>query len=208
MQVPQDPSPEDAVLEVVVDGAVQRLSLVDGSLLHTDVPHAYERRREVAIRDDDATDASARVESRDGVEHTLMLSLHRAATAAHMEGRGWAPEGAQLLRIDVEVDQILPTAEEGSGQRYGLGELAVATLALPDGSAIEPFFLGYRDGDPGAPEELTSGGVAWQAWYEIPTDLGTAGLRLIAVLDERRDEAAPGPEDPDAVVIEAGLELG
>lgn len=208
MHLPSEPSAQDAVLEVVADGATQRLSLVDGTLLETDLSHVRDWKGGVEVGVPARGSASARVLSEDGMEHHLMLSLERVEVGMHVEGWGWAPEGSQFLWVELTIDQILEAADEGSGQRYGVGHPALADLTLEDGSTIEPFLLGFRDGDPGPAEELTSGGVTWWGWFEIPAPIGSARLRLAAVLDERSDGPAPAPDDPDSVSVEADLAFG
>lgn len=91
MRVPSSPTAQDAILEVVVDGAVQRMSLVDGTLLHTDVPHVYDRRGTVTLTD--AEDATGGVETDDGERDALQLFLDGSpppCTSTGVGGRAWA----------------------------------------------------------------------------------------------------------------------
>lgn len=208
MHLPSEPSAQDAALEVVADGATQRLSLIDGSLLETDLSHAHEWTGGVEADVPDRGSVSGRVLSEDGMEHLLMLSLGRVETGMYVEGSGWAPEGSQYLWVELTIEQILEAADEDSGQRYGIGHPAVVALVLEGGSTIEPFHLGGRDGDPGPAEKLTSGGVTWWSWFEIPASLETARLRLTAVLDERSDAPAPSRDDSGTVTVEADLAFG
>ncbi|MGP9536468.1 hypothetical protein ACT3SP_00550 [Brachybacterium sp. AOP43-C2-M15] len=204
MLVPVDPGPEGAVLEVVTDGATQRLSLVDGSLLHTDVPHAYDRQRGVAAHGE-ITDlfTAERRDAGGGAVVGLSLALENPATAAYRWGGGWAPAGSHFLSVDADIAQWVEPAESGEGLAHEAGELGSATLTLPDGTVIEPVELGPRDGPPGEPGPE---GQVWRAWFEIPTDLAAATLRGVARPSESR--AGLIEAFADSVALEAALEFG
>lgn len=68
---------------------------------------------------------------------------------------------------------------------------------------LDPVELGPRDG--GTPEPAP-GGVAWRAWFEIPTDLVEATVRALARPTDRR--AGLAEEFGDSVEVEAHLDFG
>ncbi|MGP9536469.1 hypothetical protein ACT3SP_00555 [Brachybacterium sp. AOP43-C2-M15] len=210
MLVPADPGPEDAVLEVVTGGARQRLSLVDGSLLHTDVPHAYDRwGRVAALGSESDRYASERRDAGRGEVDELRLGLGALLTTAYRWGSGWAPAGTHYLVVHGTVAQTVEKGEESVA--HEAGELGTATLTLPDGTvldAIETTPWERPEAEPGSEPEPGPGRRIWRAWFEIPTDLPAATVHLVARPSERRPGLAEEFGDSVGIEVDLQFEIG
>lgn len=111
--------------------------------------------------------------------------------------------GLQILLVNASLGQQTQILKaSGGGFQHWTPELASAALTLPDDTTLEPFHLGFRDGEPAEPRQT---GDAWQAWFEIPVDLEAAELRMVARPYERRSGLVE--ELGDTVAVEARLEF-
>lgn len=105
MSVPEDHSPEDALIEIETADARQSVSLVDGIRIDSDVPHAYPGPREVTLTNAEKLDAT--------FEHwisgpaTVQGQVTGAIATPYLDagrgqGDGWAAPEQMYLAIDVD----------------------------------------------------------------------------------------------------------
>lgn len=203
VRVPEDPAPEDAVVEVSGAGMVQRLSLIDGTVVHTDLAHLAGRTVvgtvEQLDEDDEGGEAtSAYLDGDDGSRDVLQISTQAAWTTPFAADHGWAGEGVQFLAVSVRLEQrvILPDPRSAL---FLPAQVSSAELVTPEGSAVEPVAqeLGVRERSVG---RRYAGDDTWTAWFRVPVDLDSAQVRVVAAPFPRR----PGlVEELDGGVVAA-----
>lgn len=211
LRIVADPGPEDAVLELTELGRTQRLSLVDGTLLHTDLPDLSVRTvlggenwfdqgvelvgtQEPAAEREEATDAGG------GTDRVTLQAMHGTTTLLDPV-LGWAPEGAQLLAVVVQALQQ-HRARAGAEQVLLPMDLSDSHLVLPDGEERE--VLAVQDqlhAPPG--REL---GTRITLWFEIPLELTSAEVHVAAMPFPRRDGLAEELAASCAMTIPLTLE--
>lgn len=191
VRVLADPAPQDAVLEVHDHERVQRLSLVDGSLLDSEVAHVYDRHRLVG---EDPREGSIRLrdqvvaqhETEDGESDTIVLSTALARTAPMTSRRGWAPDGEQLVGVRVAAAQYYSPAFSADRTAVPV-DPAVSVLRLADGTERSPVDI---------EDAATAGDEAGFAadesllWFSVPADLETAQFVLRVEPFPRRADLA------------------
>lgn len=207
LQVPADPSPEDAVLEIDLAGRIRRLSLVDGSLVHDDLAYLEGRRRGLVVRTGTAEGEwlfQAEQVDEYGASDAVGLQPGDGILLPVSTAVGWPAPGTLLAGVTVHHHQYFTPAE---AQRTGRGRearmplptrLEGCTLALPDGAEVPQTALetvvggGMRDG-------AFDVGID-RIWFEVPVGVETATLRLRLTLCPRRDGLA------EILGLEAGVE--
>lgn len=190
VRVAADPDPQDAVLEVSEGGRTQRLSLIDGSLIDTEVPHVYGRTRlsgsawpggGIEVVGEQAPDASGQ-EARDadgGIDRVTLVALS-ARDMPMSRSLGWAEDGEQLLRLEIDAFHHFSRREIGSVLLPV--DLAASVLRLPDGTEREPLAIA----DSLRPPDGPALGSTVHLWFSIPVDLEAAEARITAVPFPRR----------------------
>lgn len=205
-QVPADPGPEDAVLEVESLGKIQQLSLIDGTRVSSDVPPSTERRHIEDASLEAALEASFRRESEDdhGNFDTFSLACLGVRTAAVSETQGWPGEGQQYVAVGLGCRQRFlragdPAALELPPQPQG------CRITLTDGSTAEPVAVElserHRSGGRFAGDDFT-------VWFEVPLDMESVDIQLNAVPFPRRDGLSEALQSADGlqVTVAAGTE--
>lgn len=183
--VPEGAAREDAVLELDIAGRVQQLSLLDGSMVSTDLEHLHERHDRVRVAQDGRPVGSlsdlrvdAYEEAPDGRNDTLGMSLLGLFTEPIAEGDDWPAEGMMLTWVGTLFQQSV-TASGGEERETFDPELASAVLELEDGTLIEspglegPSFSVDRDS-------------SWLR-FEVPLDIEAATLRIEVTPHQRWD---------------------
>lgn len=195
VRVVADPSPEDAVLEVVELGRTQRLSLVDGSLVHTDVPHIYGRSEVVGepwpgggavLEGEQAPEASGQ-DSRDAHGNLDRITLQALAVKDVPLSRtlGWAADGEQYLRVMVNTWQHFSRPDSGASVLLPL-DLSGSRLRLPDGTEREPALIA----DSRRQQDILHPTNMAVLWFSAPVDLTAAEVRISANPFPRREGLA------------------
>lgn len=188
MRVPADPAPADAVLEVEMDGRIQRLSLVDGSLISTDLPDLYGR-SEVAAHgggEDDVADLYLDAEDEHGSTDSVVLAIRSVWTTPLSDLLGWAEEGRQHLAVGFDTEQRMRRGADGAIVSYPMRP--VGCTAAPDGEeTAEPLLLEHvqRTESYGRYE-----GDSWTAWFSVPSGFETAQVTVGAEVLPRREGLA------------------
>lgn len=173
LQVAADAAPEDAVLEATTFGAVQRLSLIDGSRLPSEVEHLYGRRRTV----DYSATALVRVLdaqrlAEDGSGDTLQLDIDQMQLTPATAAVGWPGPGQQLLGVKVTPWQGFV---RGDGEGIALPARVDGRLDLPDGTAVPAL----RVDSTGAVRLYGQfSRESFVLWFPLPVDLDSATLHL------------------------------
>lgn len=184
VRVAADPGPEDAVLEITDHDKVQRLSLIDGSLLDSEVRHIYDRHQLVGaepgagtVRLDGRFEA-AHGDDEDGDDEgerdLLTLETRYALTAPMTSRLWWAEAGELFLGVGVRAEQFYsPTS-------------IVSPTAVPVDPS--PSVLRLADGTELTPVDIENAGTARDPgsfsltehllWFAVPSDLDAADLVL------------------------------
>lgn len=190
-----DPAPEDAVLELTELGRTQRLSLVDGTLLHTDLPDLGSRTvldgedwfgagTELVGTQDPAAQREEATDPAGGRDRVTLQAMY-GATAPLDPVLGWASEGAQFLLVVVQAFQT-HRAQPDAEQILLPMDLSGSRLVLPGGEERE--VLVVRDEMHAPPGR--SAGTDIQLWFEIPLDLVSAEVHVAATPFPRREGLA------------------
>ena len=133
--VDADPAPDAVALRAEIEGGIQELSLVDGSVLTTPAPRLYTRGLEVEVSDADVIDTSVP----DGFGQDVM-TLHGTVEEAYLSpfvdsglryggGLGWAAEHEIHLVVPLTWDRDFSS---------NVKELTEVVLMLPDGTELRP----------------------------------------------------------------------
>lgn len=157
VSVPEEHAPEDAVIEIETDDAIQRVSLVDGTRTSSDVPHAYPGPREVTLVDAEKLDAT--------FDHwisgasTVQGQVTGAIATPYLDegygqGDGWA--APEQMYLAIEVDWHL--SESATYDETSI------LLEGPDGDVFQPI---------NDPKGLTDV-FERSAVFQIPAELETA----------------------------------
>lgn len=211
MRVAADPAPEDAVLEVSERGKMQRLSLIDGSLVHSDVAHIYGRTQLVGdswpaggveIRGEQSPEADGE-EARDahGTKDRITLLGMSARDMPMARSLGWAPDGEQLLRLEISAVHRVVRAEDGAAVLLPV-DLSGSVLRLPDGSEREPVEVDDARHQP----DGGSLGETVYLWFSVPVDLTAAEVHLVVIPFPRREGLAEELAASCAMTIPLTLE--
>lgn len=152
VSVPADITPERIVLESSLDGITQRLSLLDGSRVSSDIEHVYGPRP--------ALEAATNWWQRAGEDLSgLLAGFVIAGRVAALTPDGvWAAPDALMVSLHVCT---YPRRGPGAG---------TLSLLLPDGTTAAP------RGDHSHVFEVVPGGR--EAWFEVPADVGDATARV------------------------------
>lgn len=195
LRVAADPAPEDAVLEVVEFGRTQRLSLVDGSLVHTDVPHLYGRSRLVgedwpgggiALEGEQAPEAVGQsAEDERGDRDSVALQALSARDLPMSRARGWAADGERLLRLEIDTWHRVTRRDDFVSVLLPV-DLSRSVLRLPDGGEREPVRL---EDSRHLPEWRELGGTV-VLWFSVPVDTSDAEVLVRATPFPRREGLA------------------
>lgn len=195
VRVAADAAPQDAVLEVVELGRTQRLSLIDGSLVHTDVPHLYGRTRVtgtswpgggVEAFGKQAPEADGEeAEDAHGNRDRISLLAKAVRDMPLSRSLGWAADGEQLLRLTVDAWHRVFRPDSGASVLLPL-DLTGSVLRLPDGTERQPAEVMDARHQP----EL--GGLRGTVLltFSVPVDLTSAEVRLAAIPFPRREGLA------------------
>lgn len=157
MSVPEDHSPEDALIEIETADARQAVSLVDGTRTHSDVPHAYPGPREVTLGEVEKLDET--------FEHwisgaaTVLGQVTGAIATPYLDagrgqGDGWAAPEQMYLAVEVDWHVSESTTYDETTIR----------LEGPDEQVFQPI---------NDPKGLTDV-FERAAVFQIPTDIATA----------------------------------
>jgi len=175
--VDAEPAPDAVALRADMEGGIQQLSLVDGSVLTTPAPRLYTRGLEVEVSDADVLDTSVA----DGFGQDVM-TLHGTVEEAYLSPfvdsgldygghLGWAEEGEIHLVVPLTWDRDYSANIE---------ELTEVVLVLPDGTELRP-----------AQDQARMFGSAHRrpiATFTVPDSLDSATVeirpRFTQVLDE------------------------
>lgn len=200
VRVIADPGPEDAVLEITDHDKVQRLSLIDGSLLDSEVRHIYGRHLLVgatpgvaAIELEDRFEAEHETEG--GELDRLTLETTHAATSPMTSRLGWAEDGEQFVGVRVRTEQFYSPAFSRSRTPVPV-DPSISVLRLADGTELSPVDIenAATAGDRGVfspTEDLL--------WFAVPADLEVAHLALRVEPFPRRADLA------ELLDVDAGL---
>ncbi|GAA1727065.1 hypothetical protein [Brachybacterium phenoliresistens] len=195
LRVAADAAPEDVVLQATSLGAVQQLSLLDGSRLRSDIEHIYGRMRTVGysatplVRVLQAEQAAA-----DGAQDALDLDITQIVLTPLVPALGWPGDGLQMLGAEVAPQQRFTRSD---GAMIALPATVSGRLDLPDGTAVD------------AVDVASTGAVyasgqfsreSFLLWFPVPVDLAAAALHL-DVQPFPRTEGLAG-----ALGIEAGAQ--
>lgn len=159
VSVPEDITPERIFLESSLEGITQRLSLLDGSRVSSDIEQVYAPRPSLEV--------AANWWQRTSEDPWALLAGFVVAgnvTSVTPEGLWAAPE---TLMVSLHV-----CTYPGSGPAGG-----TLDLLLPDGSMATP-----RGDHSRVFEAVEGGGVAW---FEVPADIEAATARVELGLDGR-----------------------
>ena len=206
-----DPAPEDAVLELTELGRTQRLSLVDGTLLHTDLPDLGSRTvldgedwfgagTELVGTQDPAAQREEATDPAGGRDRVTLQAMY-GATAPLDPVLGWASEGAQSLLVVVQAFQT-HRARPDAEQILLPMDLSGSRLALADGEEREA--LAVQDEMHAPPGRRT--GPDARLWFEIPVDLTSAEVHVVAAPFPRREGLAEELAASCAMTIAVSLE--
>ncbi len=104
VSVPEDHDSESAVLEVETDGAVQTVSLVDGTRVETDVPQAYPGPVEVEVADAERLDATFDhwIGGETAVQGEVVGAIATPYLPREHGGDGWAAPDQRFVSVDVD----------------------------------------------------------------------------------------------------------
>lgn len=171
--VPADIAAQDAVLEVGAGDVAQRLSLVDGTRVHSDIEHWYRDEVEVS-----AQRVSWERYAEEHVPEGPVLAgcvLGGTVQPTHSDGT-WPAADHVVLGVEVVGMRPLPSTRE----------VSTMVLQLPDGSEAA------ADGDPG--EALATQGAV-RARFDVPADLESATVRIALRLDIGDEVVEHGTEE-------------
>lgn len=175
LTVPEDPDPEAAMIEVRCEDVAQRLSLVDGSRIASDLEHWYGQWYQ-------ASPAQVWWERRDEARGGALLMAGAVDSISVHPALGdstWPSPGNILLGVELAV---LPPPE-------GLTPLPDLALVLPDGAEARP-----RGAT--AAEALEEPEHPLRIWFEVPHEVEEATLRLaLGVRDADGQETPLGTEE-------------
>lgn len=175
LTVPEDPGPESVMLEVTCGDIVQRLSLVDGSRISSDMEHWYRQ----SVRATPEQIWWERHDERAGGELVLGGAVRAVQVQAALPDGTWPSPGQVMLGVELAV---LP-APAGITPLYDLA------LLLPDGEETP------LRGAP-ANEALAVPEHASPVWFEAPHDLETATIRVsLAARSADGEERDMGAEE-------------
>lgn len=190
LRVPADPAPQDALLELEIDGKIQQLSLVDGSLVRDDLAYLEGRRRGLTLQAAVEVESTPlfEAETLDGDEAKDALSFYAGdcLLAPMTASQGWPTPGTQLAGIAISPEQYYePAATDETMHLPARPE--GCTLTLPDGTVIEQRTaeVSRRDIVNGTFE-----GAAYIVWFEVPCDLDSATAHLQVTPCPRREDLA------------------
>lgn len=218
LHVPEDPAPEDAVLEVTTDGKVQTLSLIDGSRLSSEIEHAYAMPTAVNLRTDqeraDPVSGSVSVtaqvpdpaeDSDDGSVadpvDVLEVSVGSGTIAPFSAEHGWVEGEEMILGLALGITQ--KHRRDGRDVGFPVGAPSLV-LELPDGERRDPLDPPSEAAEP--PGSLPTSGTRFQTQFQVPGDTETARLLITLSPYARRDglSEAFGTADPFEVEVQLG----
>lgn len=183
--VDAEPAPDTVALRADIEGGVQELSLVDGSVLTTPAPRLYTRGLEVEVSDADVLDTTVA----DGFGQDVM-SLHGTVEEAFLSPfvdagldyggtLGWAAEGEIHLVVPLTWDRDYSANVE---------EHTEVVLVLPDGSELRP-----------AQDQRHMFASAHRrpiATFTVPDSLGSATVEIRPRFTQVLEEDFEQVEDP------------
>ncbi|MGY5765191.1 hypothetical protein ACXET9_08320 [Brachybacterium sp. DNPG3] len=171
LRVPADPAPDEAVLEVETDGKIQRLSLVDGSLISSDVPQVYGRSavEDYAQGEDDSSSLYLDAEDERGNRDSLSVYLNGAWATPLSTALGWADDGRQHLAVLVDTQQSLMRDLDKALLFYPV-RIGAATATADGEASVEPALVEHvmHSGSLGLSSRDT-----WVVWFSVPADFTT-----------------------------------
>lgn len=197
LQVPADPDPQDAVLEIDLAGKVRRLSLVDGSVVHDDLAYLADRPRSAEMLiDAEEHEPLLEAESvdEDGATDSVSIGLGRVVLLPASTDHGWPTEGTLFLGVTVHHAQFLTPSREQLPNQWPLERLRLpsrpegCTLTLPDGTEAVQIATEVAHG--GGVVDGQYDAAVHRIWFEVPVDIGTAAVQLRLSLCPRREELA------------------
>lgn len=179
LSVPEDAGAEDVVLELVWEGVTQRLSLLDGARLPSEVDVLYTEPLAAEVEDN----WWEREDDRFPEEPATAGYVGPVVLEPVAPDWSWAEPGTAFLGVRA---QLFTTA--------GRREEAVETVLLADGTSIEP----WGDGPPSGrdlAEEPT--------WFQVPREAGalTVRMRLAAAIGQE-EVVDLGTEDVAVTISE------
>ncbi|MGO3208498.1 hypothetical protein ACT3SQ_04955 [Brachybacterium sp. AOP42-C2-15] len=183
--VDADPAPDAVALRAEIEGGLQELSLVDGSVIATPAPRMYTRGLEVEVSDADVIDISVP----DGFGQDVM-TLHGTVEEAYLSPfvdsglehgghLGWAEEGEIHLVVPLTWDRDFSSNVE---------ELTEVVLVLPDGTELRP-----------AQDQSRMFGSAHRrpiATFTVPASLESATVQIMPRFGQVLDEDFEQVEEP------------
>lgn len=218
LQVPEDPAPEDAVLEVRTQGTVQTLSLIDGSRVTSEIEHAYTMSTAVSFRTAQGSadpvsgsiSLTARVPRSDEDREDLALddpvdvlevSVGNGTIAPFSAEHGWVDGEEMFLGLSLGVTQV----HRRGGRDVGFPlDAPTLVLELPDGERRDP--LGPPSGALVPPAPGPAGGVRAEARFPVPVGVRSARLVITVAPYEQRDGLSEdlGADEPFEVEVQLG----
>ena len=197
LQVPADPDPQDAVLELDLAGRIRRLSLVDGSVVHDDLAYLADRPRSAEMLiDAEEHEPLLEAESvdEDGATDSVSIGLGRVVLLPASTDHGWPTEGTLFLGVTVHHAQFLTPSREQLPNQWPLERLRLpsrpegCTLTLPDGTEAVQIATEVAHG--GGVVDGQYDAAVHRIWFEVPVDVSTADVQLRLSLCPRREELA------------------
>lgn len=218
LQVPEDPAPEDAVLEVTTQGTVQTLSLIDGSRLSSEIEHAYTMPTAVSLRtaQDSADPLSGSVSltaqvppsdeegedrAADDPVDVLEVSVGSGTIAPFSAEHGWADGEEVFLGLSLGVTQV----HRRGGRSVGFPlDAPTLVLELPDGERRDP--LAPPSGALVPPAPGPAGGTRVEARFPVPVGVRSARLLITVSPYEQREGLSEdlGADEPFEVEVQLG----
>jgi hypothetical protein len=193
-QAPVDASPDDAVLEVEIEGVTQRLSLLTGERLPSELDALFDRHGEVSYDSEGQGYVSEYVEVGDR-EHNVLTWIQSVSTEPLMHGHGWPDEGEMFLWADVQLRHTVNNDASGGGVWRYLelepGSGTTITVELADGSVREALLV----------QELASGSdTTYRVWFSVPADLDAAQVVVDVHPFDTGDDVRGALEQPRVTV--------
>ncbi|GAA4519161.1 hypothetical protein GCM10023160_02470 [Brachybacterium paraconglomeratum] len=208
LQVPADPAPEDAVLEVEIAGKIRQLSLVDGSLVRDDLAYLQDRPRGLSVQTgvpEHERLFEAEAVDEHGATDAVGLSAGRGVLVPVSTSQGWPSEGTLFAGVTVYHRQDFTPSEERVGERWPdpmqlPSRPEGCTLTLSDGTVVP-----QSGREAVAPDQVVDGvfdGGSHLVWFEVPVRFESATVQLRLALCPRREGLA------ELLGADAGAEAG
>lgn len=194
LQVPADPDPQAAVLELDLAGRIRRLSLVDGSVVHDDLAHLADRPRRAEMQTDEREHEplfEAEAVDEDGATDSVSVGLGEALVLPASTTWGWPAEGAIFVAVTVHHAQLLTPSRDQLPEERPPETLRLpsrpegCTLTLPDGTVVPQTAMEVVLG--GAVVDGVYDGPAHRLWFEVPVGIDTVALQVRLALCPRRE---------------------